>query len=208
VVTKQYTAEDVIARGVTFEAYMKDFAADFAEWVHGDVVKMSPVTAEHDGLFQFLIRLLGDYLDETDEGIMRVAPFVMKITPASPGREPDLQIIVKQRVGIVGRTMTAGAADIVIEIVSEESETRDTETKFTEYQDGGVAEYWLLNPLNKTSRFFRLNNDGQYELVGLKNGVFQSGVLPRFQLDTQLLWQKPLPTGKQIVALIEAMLRK
>jgi len=205
-VAKHYTSENVVARGVTFEAYMQDFAADFAEWVQGDVIKMSPVTVEHDGLFQFIIRLLRDYLDETDEGILRVAPFVMKITPSSPAREPDLQIILKERTDIVERTMTAGAADIVIEIVSEESEARDTETKFAEYQAGGVREYWLLNPLNKASGFYRLNNDGVYELVELADGIFHSAVLPRFQLDTRLLWQSPLPNGKQITALVDAML--
>lgn len=205
-VAKQYAIENVVARGVTFEAYMHDFAADFTEWVQGDVIKMSPVAEEHDGLFRFLIRLLDGYFDETGIGILRVAPFVMKITPSSPGCEPDLQIILKERAAIVGRTMTAGPADIVIEIVSEESEARDTETKFAEYQAGGVREYWLLNPLNKTSRFYRLNHDGRYELVELTEGVFKSAVLPQFQLDTRLLWQNPLPTGKQITALVDAML--
>jgi len=94
----------------------------------------------------------------------------------------------------------------VIEIVSEESKERDTETKFAEYQAGGVREYWLFNPLNQTARFYRLSQDGVYALVELNEGVFRSTVLSRFQIDTQLLWQTPLPTGKQIVALIEAML--
>ncbi|MEO8607810.1 MAG: Uma2 family endonuclease [Chloroflexota bacterium] len=206
-VEKHLALHNVIAQGVTFEDYMQHFAADFAEWVEGDVVKMSPVTDDHDGLFQFLILLLQIYMGDTDEGLIRVAPFVMKITPASPAREPDLQIILKSREAIVHRTMIAGAADIVIEIVSEESQQRDTETKFAEYQAGGVREYWLLNPLNKTSRFYRLASDGLYKLVELPDGIFRSTVLPHFMLNTALLWQTPLPNAKQIAAMVESMLK-
>ena len=207
-VEKHLALQNVIAQGVTFEDYMQDYAADFAEWVEGDVVKMSPVTIEHDDLFQFLILLLRIYMSETDEGLIRVAPFVMRISPLSPAREPDLQIVVKERADIVQRTMTAGPADIVIEIVSEESQQRDTETKFAEYQAGGVREYWLLNPLNKTSRFYRLGNDGLYKLVELPDGIFHSEVLPHFMFNTALLWQTPLPTAKQIAAMVESMLKK
>jgi Uma2 family endonuclease len=207
-VEKHLALQNVIAQSVTFEDYMQHYAADFAEWIEGEVIKMSPVTDEHDSLFQFFILLLRSYMDETDEGLLRVAPFVMKITPTSPGREPDLQIVLKARADIVQRTMTAGAADIVIEIVSEESLERDTETKFAEYQNGGVREYWLFNPLNKTARCYRLASDGLYKLVELPDGIFRSAALAQFTFNTALLWQEPLPNAKQILALVESMLKK
>ncbi len=205
---KKVALGNVIARDVTFETYMKYFAQDFAEWVGGMVIKMSPVAREHDLLDGFLYRLLSSYFDETGEGLLMRAPFVMKIMPNSPAREPDLHVVLKERADIVQRTMTAGAADVAIEIVSEDSEERDTEEKFAEYQAGGVREYWLFDPLKQDAKFYLLDENGQYQLIELEDGVFHSSVLRNFQLDTSVLWRDPLPTGKEIEAIVETMLKK
>jgi Uma2 family endonuclease len=205
---KHTTAQgEVIARDVSFEDYMRLYAEHHVEWVEGTVIKLSPVSEEHDELDGFLYRLLSDYLDETGEAIMRRHPFVMKITPQSPAREPDLHIVLKDRAHILQRTMTAGPADIVIEIVSPESVERDTEEKLAEYEAGGVREYWLLNPLDQTARFYGLGTDDKYRLIEPANGAFQSTILSKFRLDVRLLWQTPPPTGRQIAALVEAMLK-
>jgi Uma2 family endonuclease len=205
-VVQPKTFENVLARDVSFETYMEYFAADFTEWVDGVVIKMSPVTEEHDALTQFFIELIRWYLSETGEGLLRVAPFVMRLRPGQPGREPDLHLILKERVSIVQRTMTDGPADIVIEIVSPESIERDTEAKYREYEAGGVREYWLVDPIKREATFYSLR-DGVYQPIELADGVFRSTVLPRFRLNPLLLWQNPLPTGRQIAALVDDMLK-
>jgi Uma2 family endonuclease len=78
--------QNVIARNVTFEEYMENYAQYFAEWVDGDVIKMPPVTEEHDSLLRFLHILLSFYLDATGIGAIRIAPFVMRTTPRASGR--------------------------------------------------------------------------------------------------------------------------
>jgi Uma2 family endonuclease len=198
---------NILARDVSFEDYLRLYAEHHAEWVEGTVIKLSPVSEEHDSLFQFLVLLLRIFLDETQLGVLKVAPFVMRIFPDKPGREPDLHIVLKDRAHILQRTMTAGPADVVIEIISAESVERDTEEKFAEYEAGGVREYWLLNPLDQTARFYGLGTDDKYHLIELANGAFQSTILSKFRLDVSLLWQIPLPTGRQIAALVEAMLK-
>jgi Uma2 family endonuclease len=200
------TLENVLARDVSFETYMRYFAADFAEWVDGVVIKMSPVTEEHDAIDGFLYRLLTQYLDETGEALIRRQPFVMKVSPTSPAREPDLQIVLQERASIIQRTMVTGPADIVIEIVSPESIERDTEENNREYQTGGVREYWLIDPIRHEAKFFSLR-EGIYQQIDLPDGMFRSIVLPRFRLNTALLWQNPLPTGRQIAALVDDMLK-
>jgi Uma2 family endonuclease len=205
---KKVALGNVIARDVTFDNYMKYFAQDFAEWIGGMVIKMSPVAREHDLMTQFLIHLLRVFLAETRIGLLMTAPFVMKITPKSPAREPDLHIVLKERAEIVQRTMTAGAADVAIEIISEDSEERDTEEKFAEYQAGGVREYWLFDPLKREAEFYLLDEKGQYQQVELYAGIFSSSVLQNSRLHTSVLWQEPLPMGKQIDAVVEAMLKK
>lgn len=207
-IEQHLTPEGVIARDVSFAEWMEHYAEAHTEWVEGVVVKLSPVSLEHNDLDGFLYTLLKFYLEETREALILRHPFVMKITPGSSAREPDIHIVLKERESIVKHTMTAGPADIVIEIVSPESMRRDYEEKFAEYQGGGVREYWLFDPIFKKASFYRLDERGQYQPAELKDDLFRSTFLPRFRLDTRVLWQNPLPTGKQITNMVEAMVNE
>jgi Uma2 family endonuclease len=200
---------DVIATDTSFDDYMEKYAEDHTEWIEGMVIKLSPVTRKHDLIDGFFYLLLRIFLNRTGLGIVLRSPFVMKITPESSGREPDLQVILKEHAGIIQETMTAGAADVVIEIVSKESQNRDLVEKYEEYEAGGVSEYWLINPLRKQSDFYGLGEDNLYQRIELRDGVFHSKVLPNFSLNTDLLWDDAfLQDDNQIQALVDSMLKK
>ena len=61
-------------------------------------------------------------------------------------------------------------ADLVIEIVSPDRPTRDTEEKPLDYAEAGIPEYWIVNPLNATITVLVLNGDAYSEY-----GVFGRG---------------------------------
>jgi Uma2 family endonuclease len=195
--------ENIIATGIPFEQYMEQYAADYAEWVNGEVVKMSPVREIHDSIFQFLIILFRSYV-EAAGGTLRVAPFVMKLDHA---REPDLLVILPEHLERVKDTLVDGPADLVVEIVSPESTERDRGDKFVEYERGGVAEYWIVDAVRKECLFYVLNADGIYE--GRKPdeaGVYHSTVLSRLRLPADIFWRDPLPSLNETVRMVEAML--
>lgn len=196
----------VIARDVTFEAWMELYADKHTEWVHGTVVKMSPVSRKHDELDGFLYMLLRFFLNRTQLGVLLRQPFVMRASPDSPSREPDLHIVLNGRSSIIKDTMTDGPADVAIEIVSLESRERDLVEKYEEYEAGGIREYWIFNPLRQQADFYVLGEDKLYKRIELKDGVFQSVVLPRFSLDTGILWQpERLQDTDYISGLVDAM---
>jgi Uma2 family endonuclease len=64
-----------------------------------------------------------------------------------------------------GERYVDGPADLVIEVVSPESRVRDRREKFREYQVAGVAEYWLIDPMQKTGEVYALSPSGVYERV-------------------------------------------
>jgi Uma2 family endonuclease len=197
------THENVIATGIPFEQYLEQYAADYAEWVDGEVIKMSPVREIHDSVFRFLILLFTAYLEQTG-GTLRVAPFVMKLDHA---REPDLQVILLEHLERVKDTLVDGPADLVVEIVSPESTERDRGDKFAEYERGGVAEYWIIDAVRKESLFYVLNADGIYE--GHKPdeaGIYHSAALSRLSLPADIFWRDPLPGFSEVARMIEAML--
>lgn len=80
-----------------------------------------------------------------------------------------------------------------MEIVSPESAARDRGEKFHEYAAGGVAEYWLIDPLHRRAEFYGLEA-GRYDvLFAGSEGEFHSRVLPGFRLRVEWLWQAPKP---------------
>lgn len=85
------------------------------------------------------------------------APFPTRIN-TKRGREPDILYVRQERVPDEENSFLDGAADIAIEIVSEGGAEHDYVTKFSEYQERGVREYWIINPGTRDAQFYRLSD--------------------------------------------------
>lgn len=113
---------------------------------------------------------------------------------ARSGREPDVLVVLREHLARVQRTFLNGPADLVVEIVSDESVGRDRGTKFEEYREAGIPEYWLLDPRIEQADFYWLDDRGRYQPAPLDDaGVYRSRVLDGLWLRVEWLWQQPLP---------------
>jgi Uma2 family endonuclease len=163
-----------------------------AEWVDGDVVMNSPVSLRHEQITTFLIDVLSQYARLHELGTVVGGPFQMKL--AHSGREPDVLYVAKGHEGRLRDTFLDGPADLVVEVISPESVTRDRQDKFAEYQAAGIPEYWLLDPQPQQAEFYQLDTQGRYQLVPLDaRGIYHSRTVPGFWLQVDWLWQDPLP---------------
>lgn len=199
---------EVIATGVTLEDYMAHYAADHCEWVEGMVIRMTPATLEHNKLIYFLYLLFDTYFELRPIGSVIGQPFVLRL-PAVPERrrEPDLLIVLNTNPNELKDTYMDGPADIVIEVVSEESAERDHGEKFVEYEKGGVPEYWIIDPLRDETRFYRLDDKGRYRRhTENANGDYQTPALPGLKVHVPTLWQEKLPGPGEIVSAVQKML--
>jgi Uma2 family endonuclease len=196
----------IVAVNVSEEDYMRDYAENFHEWVGGIVYKMSPVSLKHNDLSDYIKELLKTYFALRSVGRVASAPFVMKVGKSR--REPDLQVILKDSKTLVKETFTDGAADICIEIISPANEGTDYGDKLREYEEGGVREYWIVDPQRQESRFHRLNSEGVYKTIATENDVYTTPLLPDFQLDTRILWRLNLPNLLESVEIVKQMLEK
>lgn len=198
---------DVIATHIPYEAFLRQFQGQRVEWIAGTVIQMSPVTTEHNELTNFLTLLLSFYLARSGGGRVFTDPVVMRLANVERGRAPDVQVLLPESYDRIHELEITGAADLVIEVVSADSQRRDRVEKFNEYERGGVKEYWIIDPLRRETLFYALSDAGLYELVPPNaQGIFQSPVLPRLQFDPALFWQRPLPDAVMIVALVDQML--
>jgi Uma2 family endonuclease len=200
------SGERIIARNVPYEEYLTGKYGRHTEWVNEVVIAMSPVNEVHDGLTLFLIVLLDFYIHLTGGGRVLHEPMVMKAAPHLPGREPDIQVLLPDRLEYLQATQVAGPANLVVEVVSPESVGRDRGAKFREYEEGGVQEYWILDPERKEPLFYVLGDDGLFHSRLPENGVYTSHVLPKLKLRVELLWQETLPTSPEVVEMVKQML--
>jgi Uma2 family endonuclease len=186
---------------MTYEEFLSWADEDTrAEWVNGEVELLSPLSMRHLLIGSFLHHLIGLYVEARGLGQVLLDGAQMKLGPGLAGREPDMLFVANDHLSRVKDTYIDGPADLVIEIVSPESRMRDRGVKYYEYEQGGVCEYWLIDPVREQAEFHHLGQDGIYRLAALgEDGLYRSSVLPGFWLDPTWLWQDPLPPALGIL---------
>jgi Uma2 family endonuclease len=182
------------AGAMTYEEFL-NWPGDHhhVEWVKGKIVFMSPVTEPHENLRGFLYSLVKHFVEAHHLGRVYSEPFQMKTGPDLPGRAPDVFFVANDHLGRVKRMNLEGPADLVVEIISPGSRATDRGDKFYEYEQGGVPEYWLLDPERQQAEFYLPESDGIYRVVPLaSDGIYRSKVLAGLWVKVEWLWQ-PLP---------------
>lgn len=192
---------------ITYEEFLAWLDEDtWAEWVDGEVVMLSPASRRHQEIADFLVKVLGMFVEAKNLGIVLSAPFLMKVGPELPGREPDLLFIAASHLDRLRETYLDGPADVVVEITSPESGARDRGEKFYEYERGGVQEYWLIDPERGWAEFYRLGPEGRYRpIFAGREGLYRSEAIPDFWLKVEWLFQEPLPWPVRIVGEIASV---
>ncbi len=167
-----------------------------AEWVDGEVVILSPSNVEHLQIVGFLYRLLADFVEAHGLGEVFLLELLMKFEARRTGRMPDLLFIANEHADRLTGTLLDGPADLVVEVVSPESDRRDRSEKFAEYEAAGIPEYWLLDPIRRDAYFYELGDDGRYHAAPTRDGTYRSGVVRGFELREEWLWRRPLPIAE------------
>lgn len=170
------------------------------EWVNGRMVFMSPVTEPHENIRGFLYSLIKHFAEAHRLGRVYSEPFQMKTGPDLPGRAPDVFFVANQHIGRVRRLNVEGPADLVVEIISPGSRATDRGDKFYEYEQGGVPEYWLLDPERQQAEFYLRGEDGIYRVAPLaSDGIYRSTVLAGLWLKVEWLWQPMQPPMMEVL---------
>lgn len=183
---------------MTYEDFLAWADEDtLAEWVEGEVIMTSPASLQHQLISGFLSAVMGIYAQGRQLGVVVTGPFQMKLRN---GREPDLIFVATDHLGRFQENRLEGPADLVVEIISPESVDRDRGRKFYEYEQGGIPEYWLIDPLRRWVDVYVLEDDRYRLTFSGATGVCESHHLTGFWLDVDWLWQRPLPTPLRALA--------
>jgi Uma2 family endonuclease len=198
---------------MSYEVFLEWAGDRHAEWVDGEAIIFMPAKESHQAVLRFLLYLVGQFVDLFDLGKVLVAPFEMKLRHGRSYREPDLLFIAQKNLDRLSEERLEGPADLVLEIVSDDSVRRDREDKFKEYEAAGIREYWIVDPRPDKQRadFFWLNENGRYELFATEEDErVDSRLLAGFWLRPSWLWQAgeldPLTAFAEMAALPETLM--
>lgn len=131
-------------------------------------------------------------------GKVLTAPLAMRALPDGPAREPDVLFVASAHLDRFTEARLHGPADLVIEVLSDDSVARDRAEKFYEYQAAGIRAYWLIDPRPGYERadFYVLADNGRYRPVPIDaDGRYRSTVRNGFWLPVDAILARELPGG-------------
>lgn len=98
--------------------------------------------------------------------------------------QPDVIFIRNDRLHLIRDGYIYGAPDLVVEILSESTGKRDKTIKKAAYEQFGVKEYWLADPIYRTVEQFVLS-DGKYALLSTltEEDVLYSATVDCLEID-------------------------
>jgi len=172
-------------------------AADYAklpeskdrfELIDGEFIMAPAPIFEHQDILGFLFGKMESLVRPRKLGKVVPAPTDVHASEHDV-YQPDILFIRRENLGIVKHGAVYGAPDFIIEILSSSTKYYDLKHKKDVYQQIGVKEYWIVDPMDKTVECF-LNSPRGFEtfFIGKQTGRAQSSVLPEFSVDLQELF--------------------
>lgn len=166
------------------------------EWADGEIIEYKPASESHQAIVLFIAYLLKGFVTRLHLGRVYIPPFEVKLWPGGPAREPDVLFVAHDGAAHIAEQRVEGGPDLVVEVVSPSSLTRDRITKFREYEQAGVREYWIIDPRphQQQADFYVRDAEGVFVPAAVADdGVYASATVPGFRLRVAWLWEKELP---------------
>ena len=133
-----------------------------AEFIDGEIVVHSPVMKEHNDATKRMLALLDTYVKLKNIGYVGVEKVMVRFSRND--YEPDLCYFktAKSKNFKKGQHLFP-VPDMAIEVRSNSTAKNDAVTKYKDYEQHGVEEYWMVDPDKETIEQYLLV-DGQYQL--------------------------------------------
>ncbi|MBF0538200.1 MAG: Uma2 family endonuclease, partial [Nitrospirae bacterium] len=156
---------------------------DLTEIINGvEVMGPSPF-GKHQNISWKLNDIISQHIKKTKIGYVFYAPLDVILEEGEQKLQPDLLFIKKKNMGIF-QDWIRGVPDMVCEIVSKGSVTKDTITKKDIYERYKVPEFWLVIPELETIEVLTIEGD-KYKIFSTAEGegTVKSKVIEGLEID-------------------------
>ena len=160
---------------------------DRTELIAGEPIVSPSPGRKHQRCVYLLSRVVGDAVEAANFGQLFFAPMDVRLAPMTV-LQPDLLVLRHELLATnAPEGIIDGPPDLVIEVISPFSRTRDEVTKRAIYEQAGVAEYWLVDPERKRVTLLSLTDKGYQEIAPGRSGVV-SALIPGLIIDPTALF--------------------
>ena len=143
----------------TYDDYLNTPEDKRYELLDGDLVALSSPEEFHQRVSILLGTKLVQFAVENHLGRVYHAPFDVVLSDLNVA-QPDLIFVSNERADIITPANIQGAPDLVVEILSPSTATRDKTIKRSLYARHGITEYWMVDLTEKTITVLRLGEHG------------------------------------------------
>jgi Uma2 family endonuclease len=180
------------SKSYTYADYLTWSFQERVELILGKIIRMSPAPgSKHQQISIALGSAIYNFLKRKSCKVF-TAPFDV-ILPVTPGLantvvQPDISVVC-DLTKITDKGCN-GAPDLVVEVVSKSSVARDLHEKYRLYEKAAIAEYWIVQPEDRTLVIFLLDAQGKYQPSKplTKGDVAKCSVLPGLEIDLNELF--------------------
>jgi Uma2 family endonuclease len=124
-----------------------------------------------------------------DGGFWFTSPVDLFISPTNV-YEPDAMFFPAERKPDLRSLPIMEIPEIVVEILSPSSRSRDQVRKRAAYSDRGIAEYWIVDPQARQIIFNSIGNDGTYIAHALEGSTIPVGRYTGVALDLEWIFEQ------------------
>jgi len=159
-----------------------------AEFVNGEIIIHSPVKKRHSDATGLLLQLLNPYVFLKKLGYVGFEKIMTVFTRND--YEPDLCFFKKETSDHFKEDQSLfPIPDFVVEVLST-NEKHDRQTKYKDYEEHGVQEYWIVDPKKQIVEQYILKK-GKYELaLKAKDGKIRSETVQGFVIPIRAIFDK------------------
>lgn len=153
----------------TYADYVKWTFDEAVELIKGRIFKMPAPLSNHQVSSTNFTYLFKRQLKGSSCQVY-AAPFDVRLPkPLSQRKsDKDIETVVQPDICVVcdlskiDRRGCIGAPDLIVEILSKGTASKDVKVKFEVYEESGVKEYWIVSLSERFVNVFRLNEQGKY----------------------------------------------
>jgi len=181
----------------TYADYLKWKFEERLELFKGKIFKMSAPNTKHQVVAGNIYMRLRNQLDSQKCHVF-IAPFDVRLPVRNRKNDNEITTVVQPDLCVVcdetkiDERGCCGAPDLVIEILSPGNSQKEVRLKFELYEEAGVKEYWIVNPVEENLAVHILGEDQKFRGFKMYAGgdIIQSASVTGLSIDVNDIFKK------------------
>jgi Uma2 family endonuclease len=125
------------------------------------------------------------------------APFAVRLPKNGETADDKIPTVIEPDICVVcdpaklDEKGCIGAPDLIVEVQSPSTRSRDLNEKFVSYEESGVREYWTIDPPRRTLTVFLLQENGKFDSGTVyKKGKAPVSIFEGLKIDLKKLFEE------------------